>query len=86
MGLAIAQGLAREGARVVIAAKDPVRGATAARQIEGARFIQTDVGQAEQARNLAQKTLEAFGRIDVLVNNAGIHAGAPFTDETEVLW
>jgi len=86
IGFAICQGLAREGARVVIAERDPGRGAAAAQQINNALFIQTDVSQADQAQSMVQKTLEAFGRVDVLVNNAGIHAAAPFSEESPQLW
>jgi len=69
--------LAREGAAV--AANYRTQGAAAAevvREIEGlgerAVAIQADVADREAAGRMAARTLERFGRIDVLVNNAGI--------------
>lgn len=85
-GLAVAYGFSREGGQVVIAARDSRWGEAAALQVKGARFIQTNVSQARQARSLVEKVLADFGHIDILVNNAGIHGGASFTDESEALW
>lgn len=48
-------------------------------------FVRTDVAEAEGVRKLVAATVEAFGRIDLLVNNAGIMPREPvgFTDESE---
>ncbi len=90
IGLAIAQRFAEEGARVVIAARNRVRGQQVAEQLQqqGARvdFIGADVTQRDQAEALIVQVIERFGCIDVLVNNAGAHEKAPFTDESEDLW
>ncbi len=90
IGLAIAQRFAEEGARVVIAARNRVRGQQVAEQLQqqGARvdFIGADVTQRDQAEALIAQVIERFGCIDVLVNNAGAHEKAPFTDESEDLW
>jgi NAD(P)-dependent dehydrogenase (short-subunit alcohol dehydrogenase family) len=90
IGLAISQGLAREGAGVVIASVDEVRGQAAVETIVGhggrAEFIATDVSQRAQAARLVERTLEQFGAIDVLVNNAAVHDSAPFWEESEELW
>lgn len=86
IGLAISQALAREGAQVVIASQDEQTGAQAARQVPGARFIQTDVTRRDQVDRLVRDTLQAFGRIDILVNNAATHDAAPFTAESAELW
>jgi citronellol/citronellal dehydrogenase len=82
IGRAIALGLAREGCDVVIAAKStesteklPGSIFTVAAEVEalGARAlpVQVDVRDAEQIEAMAAKTIERFGRIDLLVNNAG---------------
>jgi NAD(P)-dependent dehydrogenase (short-subunit alcohol dehydrogenase family) len=87
IGEAIAVLFAREGARVVAAdvdadaAKATVRAIGAAATAEG-----VDVTDETQTRGLADDTVERFGRIDVLVNNAGI-AGVGAVEETSVeLW
>ncbi len=78
MGGAISRALAQEGARVVVAARE-------ARPLEllverlrglerGKRYlaVQTDVTVEAQVAALAQRTLKEFGRIDILVNAAGV--------------
>ncbi len=86
IGYSIAQGLAREGARVVIGARDSQRGQEATRKLPGALFVQTDVSNRDQAERLIQRAVEQYGRVDVLVNNAAVHGGAPFIQETPQLW
>ncbi len=82
IGRALALGLARAGWHVVIAAKsttstDRLPGSihTVAAEVEAlgtqALPVQVDVRDAEQIEQLAARTLERFGRIDLLVNNAG---------------
>lgn len=82
IGRALALGLAREGCHVVIAAKsteptDKLPGSifTVAAEVEalGAQAlpVQVDVREADQVEGMAAKALERFGRIDLLVNNAG---------------
>jgi NAD(P)-dependent dehydrogenase (short-subunit alcohol dehydrogenase family) len=44
--------------------------------------IQGDISQAETAQRIVHETLDRFGRIDTLVNNAGIFIGKPFLDYT----
>jgi NAD(P)-dependent dehydrogenase (short-subunit alcohol dehydrogenase family) len=86
IGYAIAERLVGEGARVMIADIDEQRGAEAAQTLSRdgeARFQKTDVSQAGDARALVEAAVGAFGRIDVLVNNAGIVHGADFLDLSE---
>jgi citronellol/citronellal dehydrogenase len=82
IGRAMALGLAREGCRVVIAAKtvapsDKLPGSihTVAAEVEAlggqALPLQVDVRDEAQIEAMAERTLERFGRIDLLVNNAG---------------
>jgi len=75
IGKAVAVGLAAEGAKVVIADLDEVRGAAAAEEINAnggtALFVKTDVTSWENVEQLAATTMETFGQIDIMVNNAG---------------
>ncbi len=82
IGAACAQRFAREGAHVVLADVDVARGAALAHTLEGL-FVHCDVGSKAQVDALVQRTLAQHGRIDVLVNNAGIFKAAAFLDVTE---
>src|SRR4029077_9335987 len=53
---------------------------------EKGRVVMGDVAQEETARRLAQEAVSAFGRIDVLVNNAGVHFVRDITDMTVEEW
>ncbi len=90
IGLAIVQRFVDEGAQVVFSARNQARGQQVAQELrqQGARvdFIGADVAQRDQAEALIAQVIERFGRVDVLVNNAGAHEKAPFTDESEDLW
>lgn len=90
IGLAIASAFARERARVIIASYDEARGQAAVRRLrdEGGlvAFVRTDVTRQPDVERMVESVLERFGQIDVLVNNAGAHEKAPFTQESEALW
>ena len=86
IGRAIATRFARDGARVVVADIDADAGSAAVQEIgaHGAvRFIRCDVGDKADAENLVASTIQAWGSVDVLVNNAGIVHAADFLDVTE---
>jgi 3-oxoacyl-[acyl-carrier protein] reductase len=76
IGLAIARSLADDGASVVVSGRDPDRLESAAKELEAlgtsALAVAADAGKREDAERLVETTKERFGRIDVLVNNAGI--------------
>ena len=76
LGEATAQQLAREGFTVVLAARRAAlldKLASEITQANGAAYaIPTDMTQPAQIEALAQQTLQQFGRVDVLVNNAGV--------------
>lgn len=82
IGRACAERLAREGARVVLADIDEAGGEATVAELKDAaldvQFIECDVGERLDVRNLVAGTLEAYGQVDVLVNNAGILDSAPF--------
>ena len=71
IGLATAKLLGERGAKVVLAARSEERLAEISKEIPGALVIPADMRKPEEITNLIQKTKEQFGRIDVLVNNAG---------------
>jgi len=75
IGRGSAEGLAEAGASVVLAARTPdkLEGAAAAIRKSGgkAHAVATDVNDADQLQRLVDEALRTFGRIDVIVNNAG---------------
>lgn len=90
IGAAIARCFAREGAAVVIAELDPATGASVASELTetGARslFVQTDVADPAEAMRVVDATRDAFGRIDILINNAGINVFHEPLETTESEW
>jgi NAD(P)-dependent dehydrogenase (short-subunit alcohol dehydrogenase family) len=89
IGRAIAERLAADGAAVLVAdvAED---GADVARAIERAggraAFAPTDVTRDEHVRRMVDDALARFGRLDVLVNNAGVGTYVPFDELTPETW
>jgi NAD(P)-dependent dehydrogenase (short-subunit alcohol dehydrogenase family) len=79
IGRAIALRFAGEGASVVIAEIDEAAGRAVAEEITSAGrkalFVKTDVTQEEQVKAAIDRAVDSFGRLDVLVNNAGIGRG-----------
>jgi glucose 1-dehydrogenase len=84
IGQAIAIRFAEEGANVVINYRSDAAGAEATRAAAASAnpggkqvVLQADVSNEDQVKSLFAKTLEAFGSLDVLVNNAGIQRPSP---------
>ncbi|HNS50994.1 MAG TPA: SDR family NAD(P)-dependent oxidoreductase [Anaerolineae bacterium] len=90
IGLACAQEFALEGAKVVLSGRTLELGEAAAQEICSAGgtaiFVPCDVSQKAQVDALVQATLQAFGRIDIVVNNAGVNHSAKFFEITEKDW
>lgn len=90
IGEATARAFAREGAAVVVAELDVETGARAAEALAGegvrAMFVPTDVTRQDSVEAAVAAALTAYGRIDVLVNNAGINVFHPPLDTTEEEW
>jgi NAD(P)-dependent dehydrogenase (short-subunit alcohol dehydrogenase family) len=76
IGLATALLFSREGAQVLIAARHPQRGRQAVQQINAAGgqalFVACDVSHVEDCQHAFTSALDAFGRLDILFNNAGV--------------
>jgi NAD(P)-dependent dehydrogenase (short-subunit alcohol dehydrogenase family) len=90
IGVGIAEVYAEEGAAVVCVARRQAEGEAVAEAIRhrggNALFIACDVAQESQVEAMVRQTLERFGRIDVLVNNAGVNFVKPFEELTSADW
>ena len=91
IGAVFAKGLAAEGAAVTIADVDS--GAAVAAEIEAAGGrsldVQTDVSDEANCMNMVARTVDAFGRLDILVNNAALFtsiARSPFDEISVDVW
>ena len=81
IGEGIAKAFVLEGAKVVITGRREEEGRALEKQI-GVRFVRADVAIEADVRAMVDKTVEWFGRVDCLVNNAGIPS--PMTSITEI--
>ncbi len=91
IGLATAQRLGSEGARVVMADLNEEKARSAASTITAAGAPEVlvsacDVSQEEQVKATVQSTLQKFGRLDVVVNNAGLMIFKPLEEHEESDW
>ena len=83
IGLACAQRLIADGAKVMLVDIKP-EGVQAAEALgDAARFYTADVSQKADVDTLVAETMAVFGRIDILINNAGVTHKADFLDLTE---
>ena len=76
IGLAYAERFLAEGAKVVVAEVNEERAASAMKQLEGkgdAVFVRTDISDEQSAKACAAATLERFGKLDILINNATLY-------------
>ncbi len=86
IGRAIAQALARAGARVVLADLDARQGEPLARTLAGCSFQRTDVSSRDDCRRLVDAAVERLGGVDILVNNAGLQHISPVEEFPEDRW
>jgi ketoreductase RED2 len=85
IGAAVARRLAADGLRVVVnSARSVDAGRELAASLPEALYVQADVAIESQAQALVAAAVEAYGRLDVLVNNAGTTRRIPHTDLTAV--
>ena len=90
LGAGIARAAAREGARVVLTGRDTARGEAVAAELRAAGadavFVRADLGDVSQAQSAVAATVERHGRIDCLVNAAGMTARGTMLDTTPELF
>jgi NAD(P)-dependent dehydrogenase (short-subunit alcohol dehydrogenase family) len=90
IGKGIATVFFREGAKVVLADRDEKAGKKTAEEIRrsggDALFVKCDVSEEEQVKAMIQTTVAKYGRINVLVNNAGIGVYKSVLDTTSEEW
>jgi NAD(P)-dependent dehydrogenase (short-subunit alcohol dehydrogenase family) len=82
LGRELAQRIAATGAHVIVHGRDVERGEEVVARIEeegrgSARFIPADLASLAEVRELARTVLDDYGRLDLLVNNAGIYTAGP---------
>jgi NAD(P)-dependent dehydrogenase (short-subunit alcohol dehydrogenase family) len=90
LGQASAVLFAKEGASVVVADMDPARGMKTVDMIKNqngeAMFVEVDVSKEDSVKNMVEKVVDAYGRIDILVNSAGIFIEATVINTTVEDW
>ncbi|WP_430809429.1 MULTISPECIES: SDR family oxidoreductase [unclassified Carboxylicivirga] len=84
IGLACAREFAQRGAKLALAARSAEKLITIEQELKSngteVLSVKTDVSAEEDCKHLVSETLRAYGRIDVLINNAGISMRAAFED------
>ncbi|MGC0329019.1 ketoreductase RED2 [Streptomyces sp. SAI-170] len=81
IGAAVARRLAAEGMRVVVnSARSEKAGRELAAELPDAVYVRGDVADPADARRIVQAAIDAYGRLDTLVNNAGITRFIPLSD------
>lgn len=90
IGLSIAHGFAAQGAKVVVASRKADACDLAVAEIAEAGgealAVTTHMGDLNSVNNLVDATLERYGQVDILVNNAANPLGVPMTDITPEMW
>ncbi|MHB9879974.1 SDR family oxidoreductase [Pacificimonas sp. ICDLI1SI03] len=86
IGLATAQGLHREGAKIAICARDPERLAKASETMPGSLALQADVTSKSDIAAAVERVRHAFGPIEILVNNAGGPRAGALSSLDEADW
>ena len=90
IGAEICLRLASEGAKIVIAEMDIENGEKISKKIQGnngeAIVVETNVAEEDSANNMADVAIKKFGKIDILINNAGIRHINNILDHTKRQW
>jgi NAD(P)-dependent dehydrogenase (short-subunit alcohol dehydrogenase family) len=90
IGWGIATVFSKEGAKVVVVDWDEIAGARTAEEIRrsggDAIFVKCDVSNEDQVKAMVRMAIDKYGRIDVLVNNAGVGVYKPVLEATSQDW
>ena len=90
IGKGIAREFSREGAKVVVVSRGESEGIEMAEELgskEGrAVFVRTDVTDSKSIQSMISKTIETYGKLDILINNAGYHISKNVEVTTEDEW
>jgi len=83
IGAVIARTLDAAGAAVTVVGRNTEAGATVEKELRRGQFVAADLTRRESHRAIVDATLERFGRLDILVNNAAAHAAGPALEAGE---
>lgn len=86
IGRATCRVFAREGAKVVVADRNADAAAVVAKELSGALAMTVDVSKSAEVRRMIDDTVQRFGRLDVIVNNAGYGTFGTVVDIDEKEW
>ena len=89
MGYATAELFLREGAVVVITGRSAEKGAAASEKLQPlgrVEFVQGDVSRDDDVARMVDRTIQLFGRIDIVFNNAGVYLEKVAEETTEEEW
>jgi len=90
IGRAIALGMGREGAKVVVADLQGDKAKTVADEVRtlgtDAIAVEVNVASEPSVNRLADQTFERFGRVDILINDAGVYLKSPVVSKSEEEW
>jgi len=90
IGRAIALGLGREGAKIVVADLQAEKAREVAGELHAlgseALSVEVNVTNESSVKRLANATFDRFGRVDILVNDAGVYLKSPVVGMSEELW
>lgn len=91
IGTAVAEAFAKAGAKVVITGRREDLGNQVAEKIKQnggeALFVQTDIQNAKEVKNMVKQTVETYGRLDFAVNNAGVEQYfKPLAEQSEKVY
>ncbi len=90
LGGALAEGLAQAGAKVVVAGRSKEKGDERVRAITNlnawAEYVEVDVSRRESIEALLATVLKNHGRVDMLINGAGVNSASPYFDLKDEDW
>lgn len=90
LGGALAEGLAKAGALTIVAGRDAARGEARAQEIVAtggkAAFEAVDVMYRPSIENLLERVLAGHGRVDMLINGAGVNSASPYFEAKDEDW